>query len=149
MDKMMSENYKLSDILEFENSFLGLYQEKPLNIKIGKYGPYFEWDNKNFGIKDIGIELCNIKLDNAVAFIENGNDQETDRATKMSEKSKTILRVVDVDTSIRKGKFGLYIYHKTSTMKKPKFITASNLNIDILTCHKTLVYNWMKSQSKK
>lgn len=134
------------DIVEFKTSKLGSYQEIPISIKIGKFGPYLEWNHKNYGIKDIGIELCNIGLEDAISFIEKGNP-ETDREGKMSEKSKTILRVIDKDTSIRKGKFGPYIFLKTPSMKKPKSINASNLNIDILTCDKLLIYSWIKSQT--
>jgi DNA topoisomerase-1 len=144
---LTNKTLNIDDLVEYKTSYLGNYQEKPLKLKIGKFGPYLEWNTKNFSIKDIGKELCNIKIDDAIKFIEKDIDQENIRNTKMPEKSKTILRVIDINTSIRKGKFGHYIYHKTVSMKKPRFISVSNFNIDILTCEKKIIYNLMNNNN--
>ena len=54
----------------------------------------------------------------------------------MISENKNILKVINEDLSIRKGKYGEYIFYKTKTMKKPRFININKLkNIDnILTC---------------
>jgi hypothetical protein len=38
------------------------------------------------------------------------------------ESNKNILRHLNADFSIRKGKYGSYIFYKTATMKKPQFL---------------------------
>ena len=40
----------------------------------------------------------------------------------IENKSSDIVKVINDDISIRTGKFGKYIYYKTSTMSKPVFL---------------------------
>jgi hypothetical protein len=52
---------------------------------------------------------------------------------KMNNISTTILRFINNDISVRKGKNGKpYIFYKTKKMKKPIFISVDKS--DILTC---------------
>jgi DNA topoisomerase-1 len=126
-------------------SLLGYHEDKAVNMKSGRFGLYLEWNEKNYCLKDIGIEKCNITINDAIKFIDreksDSKDEKSIRITKMKEESKTILRVIDSDISIRKGKFGPYIYVKKEGMKKPKFISTSNLNFDVLLCEKSLIYS--------
>ena len=48
----------------------------------------------------------------------------------VQERNKSIIREVDEEISIRKGKFGAYVYYKTKQMKKPKFCGLGKQNID-------------------
>lgn len=63
----------------------------------------------------------------------------------MTEKSKTILRIIDKDTSIRSGYYGPYIYHKSITMKRPKFISLKNICDNFLECDKDIINQMLKS----
>ena len=47
------------------------------------------------------------------------------------EQDTSIIRVLNDHTSIRKGKYGNYIFYKTKAMKKPKFIGLNKINEDI------------------
>ena len=51
--------------------------------------------------------------------------------------NKNIIKKFSEELSIRKGKYGDYIYYKTKTMKKPIFINVSKIkdvnNISILS----------------
>lgn len=144
LDKLYDKEYSLKDIVQFENSFLGNYQDKSLELKVGKFGPFFSWNEKNFCIKDINIELANITLEDAISFIENGSLMCSSRK-KMDCESKTILRVIDTNTSIRRGYYGDYIYHKTPLMKKPKFVSLKNINENFISCDASIIYKLIKN----
>jgi DNA topoisomerase-1 len=140
LDKLYNKEYSIKDVVQFENSLLGYYQEKPLQLKVGKFGAFFSWNEKNICIKDINIELKDSTIEKAISFIENGS---INSRKKMDHKSKTILRVIDMNTSIRSGYYGDYIYHKTTSMKKPKFISLKNRKEDFLTCDASLIYKFI------
>ena len=36
--------------------------------------------------------------------------------------NKNVIKVINENISIRKGKYGPYVFYKTRSMKKPKFI---------------------------
>jgi hypothetical protein len=53
------------------------------------------------------------------------------------------------ETSIRKGKYGDYIFHKNSKMKKPKFLkieglsTAEGVKGDYKNCDIEFIHSWL------
>lgn len=64
-------NTPMKDLLEFENSLLGKYNNIPLYLKMGKFGPYLQYDAKNFSIRNKKSELNSITLENAIEIIES------------------------------------------------------------------------------
>ena len=127
-----------SDILEFQTSFLGNYNESPLYIKVGKFGPYLQHNSKNYKIRNRKDELNDITLEIAIEIIESSDNKETIDVSK-----KSILRYIDNDTSVRQGKYGPYIFHKTKSMTKPHFTNLHD--VDILTCDKQKIIQAVKN----
>ena len=41
-----------------------------------------------------------------------------------------VVKVIDENSSIRKGKWGNYVFYKTKKMKKPRFIKMGGAKID-------------------
>ena len=52
---------------------------------------------------------------------------------EVKNKNKSIVKEISNEISIRKGKYGNYVYYKTSKMKKPKFISMKGINIEEIT----------------
>ena len=73
----------------------GEYQGKEIILKEGKYGKYVTWNNKNISLKSLknGITLEEI-------------------IPLLTAKNPNILRELRDDLSIRKGKWGPYIFYK-------------------------------------
>ena len=46
----------------------------------------------------------------------------------------SMIREINENTSIRKGKFGNYIFYKTHNMSKPKFIKLNKFKGDYNSC---------------
>ena len=89
---------------------LGIYLDDIIYVKSGRYGPYLSFKKKNYSLKKIEKSAESITLEEAIKIIEKkyigGN----------------YLKILTKEASIRKGKYGPYIYYKTKSMKKPKFI---------------------------
>lgn len=161
LDKLKRGEYTLDDLLEFEKSNLGKYENHDLFLRIGKYGNYVEWNENKQNINDIGIPLKEITIEIISQFLENqknvdineNTSQTTDQDTQYSWKdhptNKIILRHLNGDFSVRKGKYGNYVYHKTSKMKTPNFYNIKEFSklpekYDILMCEPQIVIEWIK-----
>jgi DNA topoisomerase-1 len=89
----------------------GSYNEYPIIGKTGRFGPYLQCGTKNIAVKN----FVGMTAEKAVAlFVAGGSASDTDNK---------ILRTIDANTSIRKGKYAKpYVYYKTPEMKTPQFI---------------------------
>ena len=88
----------------------GIYKKYPVIIKQGQFGYYMEYKKNTISL------LQWPHYDKIEEYI---NEQEF--PYELIESMMNINIMIDKDTSIRTGKYGDYVYHKTKTMKKPKF----------------------------
>jgi DNA topoisomerase-1 len=129
MEKLKNGGYDLDDILDIVNKSdnnLGMYKNKPVYLKKGKYGMYVNYDSKNFSIKTVKKKMENVTLEDVIPCL---NSNKT---------NKNILKVLNEDISIRTGKYGPYIFYKTKDMTKPKFINIKNQNLNTITIESVL-----------
>lgn len=119
--KLERNEYSVKDLTEHSNLLLGDHNKKSIILMSGKYGPYLRHDSINYK-----VENKNIDLDEAIQIIE--------KIVKPSSiVSKNLLRVVDNNISIMRGKDSKpYIYYKSNNIPKPLFFNMKN--IDILSC---------------
>lgn len=130
--------------LDFKKAFqypkeVGLYQNQKIIIKIGPYGKYINVGKQN------------------IAFPADLNDEDERGIyqliqTAEKKKNENIIRVINEDISVRKGKYGPYVFIDNGKGKKPTFLSVikQNINVDELTPE--LVYQlqkqrWQKPQS--
>ena len=100
------------DMVKSKQSSLhcGTYKKHPVVIKSGQFGYYMEY-------KKVTTSLIHwIHYDQIEEFIE-----EQTFPNELMESLMNINVLIGKHTTIRKGKTGDYIYHKTPQMKKPKF----------------------------
>ena len=113
IDQMKQGEINLESILEKElnGKILGLYNEKSVVLKDGKYGLYVSWNDKNYSIKNLGKGEDDIVLDDVIDILSGKKSS-----------NPNVLKILNENISIRKGKYGSYIFYKTERMSKPKFI---------------------------
>lgn len=117
IDKMDRENLVLKEFLEQEeDNVLGMLQDKQVVIKEGKYGLYVNWNDKNYSVKNVNKNKEDVVLEDVVDIL-------------LGKKSSNpnVLKIVNKTISIRKGKFGPYVFYKTERMSKPKFIGINQI----------------------
>ena len=117
---------------------IGTYCGFEIVLKNGRFGNYVVWGKDGIHRKSIekthlqSKDLSSISLDEIVRFIENDLDNVV--VTAASAGGEGILRIINDNVSIRSGKYGNYIFYKTTHMKKPKFISLKDFQKNIYTC---------------
>ena len=113
-DKLRSGTYALDEILQQPQTGknLGLFHDKMVILKTGKYGPYFEYDNTNISASSVKKEFDDITM--------------SDFTNISNVKKKVVVRQINDNMSIRSGKYGDYIFYKTPKMTKPKFLKLTD-----------------------
>lgn len=144
LEKLESGQYTYSDLEGDKNVSLGKFQDFDIILKNGKYGPYVEWNKINISVKDLGLH--EVTLDVIIPLIEEKQGGSSERKPEIS---KDILRIVNSDIQIRNGKFGPYIFYKTDTMKKPRFIPLKNFKGDIHRCQVETILKCIEDSPKK
>jgi len=136
LEKLKNKEYSLNELLEIKNNYLGKYDGEDLFIKTGRYGPYVEYGKDNIkreSIKEIEKPLDEINLEDIKEYLENKKDTN----------EKTSLRVLNDVMSIKKGKYGPYVYYKRPDMNKPEFLNIKKFPEGFLTCEKDTIVEWL------
>jgi DNA topoisomerase-1 len=138
LEKLKNGEYTLDDLLEIKQDYLGKYRDHNVYLKSGKYGNYIQWGDNRASIKNITKDINTITFEDVIGHIyshegiditqlgctENENQDGLPpniRHPAPPPTSSTILRTIDDSLSIRKGKYGPYIFYKTPFMKTPTF----------------------------
>jgi DNA topoisomerase I len=113
MSKLENNEYNLEDILEEykkNTNILGLYEDKEIILKKGKYGLYITYNDKNYTLKHLKKEEHEITLEDAIKSIN------------YKKSNPNIIKELSNTISIRKGKYGPYVMVKKEGIKKPIFL---------------------------
>jgi DNA topoisomerase I len=117
------ENMTLAEALELFKMprDLGLFEEKPVVISIGRFGPYVLHDKKYTSIpKD--LDPYTIDLEKAIELIQN---------KRIADANKTIkLFSEDPDIQVLNGRFGPYIKAGKKNVKIPKGKVPADLTYE-------------------
>lgn len=112
-----------------ENIVLGTYEDKELVLKKGKFGAYVEWGTQKKSIKG-NRPLENIRYEEVVTLLSEGGQ------------GQGVVRSISDAISIRSGKYGDYVYYKTTKMKKPSFYKLTGVE-DYKTCDMQVLKQWL------
>ena len=140
IEKLKAGQYKLEEIIvsaEDNNKILGEYKGNNLYLKYGKFGYYLECGElrKSLTYTKINVPIKNIGYDDAVNILENSEAN-----------ANSLVRRIDETLSIRKGKYGDYIFYKTEKMKKPQFLKLNGFNDDYKNCSLSNIRSWIKEK---
>ena len=126
---------KYREKMREKNEPIGYYKERPVYIRNGKYGDFAQiGDKKNSQTVSLKSLEKPYRMENIISIIEN------------PPLPKGVIRQFSSDISLRKGKYGNYIFYKTKEMTKPKFINVKNYKGDIEHDEKNKVVAWVSEQ---
>ncbi|MDE6084880.1 MAG: type I DNA topoisomerase [Muribaculaceae bacterium] len=94
---------------------LGDYEDKPVTVAIGRFGPYVKHDNKFISIpKD--LEPAALSLEEAIELID----------AKRQADEKKVVKIFDEDPDLQllRGPYGIYISYKKANYKIPKDVES-------------------------
>jgi hypothetical protein len=144
LDKLKNNEYSLEDLIETATSSLGKYLDEDVFLKYGKFGPYIQWKDISVGLKnekcsDNVNDCSTTTLETVLPLLESKI-----KSTNEPESVNNLLRwLKEPDISIRKGKFGPYVYYQTKTMKKPQFFNIKKFKEGIFTCEPEVLIKWL------
>ena len=149
LDKLSRNEYIIDDLLEMKQIILGKHEDNDVILKNGKYGPYIEWTILDKGteimrtsVKHIQKPFHLIELGDVLSLIVKNGD---DARAPPNAPNKAVIRIIDENTSIRKGKFGAYVYYKTEHMKSPQFFNMSKFKKGYDVCDLQDIKDWLKN----
>jgi DNA topoisomerase-1 len=135
-EMLNADELVIEDIVERNpNEPIGQYKGEDVMIKKGKYGIYAQVGGKNVSLKGIDKEQSEITVEDVISCLE----------AKSSESG--VVRILNEFYSLRKGKYGNYIFYKTPQMNRPKFINikkyTGNMEIDEIP----VIMSWIEENS--
>ena len=162
--KLKRGEYNLTDIIDQRGSIetggihLGIYEDEEIVLKKGKYGLYFTWNGRNKSLSGIfpkSKSPNSITYTDIVNIIESSLRQSTDNDNSTNECTPTavlevkgMVRKISDSISIRNGKYGDYIFYKTSEMKNPTFLKLKGFTGNYKTCSLDSILEWIKDTYK-
>ena len=147
IEKLKKGEYNLDEIIDENDSkilnannggiILGKYNDSDLILKNGKFGYYVIWgENKKSLPYSKTKNPDSITRDDVIKILEN--------ETNNDGTSSGCVRRLNDNISIRKGKYGDYIFYKTLQMKKPDFYKLKDFSEDYKTCQINIILEWIK-----
>tara|TARA_Y100000361_G_C11161812_1_gene347942 strand:- start:2684 stop:5056 length:2373 start_codon:yes stop_codon:yes gene_type:complete len=134
LEKLKNKEYTLDELIEIKEHVVGTYKNNNVVIKNGRYGKYLECGDTRESLKNLEKDITEIKMEDILNILEKTNEKSED---------VNLLRIINDNISIRKGKFGIYVFYKTSQMKKPKFLNIKKFKEGPLTCDANILLNWL------
>jgi len=131
---------------------LGTYKMEPLFLKKGKFGLYVTWGQNSKSLSCFGNRpMENVTLDDVLTILEpaeqdTNTNTNTNTNTTHTSSSSGIIRFITKDISIRQGKYGDYVFYKTSKMSKPLFLKLDKFEGDYKTCTIKIFLEWLKAE---
>ena len=147
LGKLERKEYTFQDLVEIPNEVLGEYLGEPVLLKSGKFGLYIEHGENTMSLKslDINKPAREITLSDVVSLLSATTIQHSgENTTNTDITNPNILREITPDMSVRKGKYGLYIFYKTNRMKTPKFFPTKGFKQNVMTCDLPLLETWIR-----
>jgi DNA topoisomerase-1 len=141
---------------------MGQYQGQDVVTKSGKYGAYIVWGSMNLSLKPLlggggrgGKTEFDLTLQDVIAFIQKSTGGAAGAGDSVEGAAGTpyqgqILRTIDENTTIRYGRYGPYIFHKTAKMTKPAFVALKGFpeaHGNYITCDAAKIHEWIAADS--
>jgi len=137
IEKLKNKEYTLSELVEPSSQCLGKYEEADVYLKNGRYGYYVEWGDSTESMKDIQVPVSEITIEIVIEYLKQKKENQLD---------VSILRTITTNMSVRRGKFGAYVFYKTPSMKKPTFLNIKKFPEGFLACSQETIQQWLSTQ---
>lgn len=136
--KLEKGEYKLEDIIEKKEKIIGSFENLDVILKNGRYGLYIECGERHETLKDVNISFDEIEYEDIIGVLEKSK-----QTTSETQTEKGVLRKLNDTMSIRKGKFGAYVYYKRLDMSSPQFLNIKKFPEGYLGCEPTILIDWL------
>jgi DNA topoisomerase-1 len=137
LDDIRNKKLTIEDIVDVEKSFsgrnLGSFKNHDVVLKKGKFGLFVNWNSKNYSVGFLKKKESSIALEDIIDILSGKKSS-----------NPNVLKIITDEITIRKGKFGPYIFYKTQTMKKPRFLKLKKFEWKTLPA--AAILTWIKTE---
>jgi DNA topoisomerase I len=141
LGKLQRGEYSLADLREEMVVEFGEHEGSSLIVRVGPYGNYIDWNSQKINIRSLEKGIGEIQKEDLLPFLSSFSDSTFKK--DIPNENKNILRIITPDLSIRKGKFGAYIYYKTDSMSKPAFYNIQKFKESYHHCSPEVLVEWL------
>lgn len=135
LDRLKRGEYTLNELQDEQRRHLGIWEGEDIYIKNGQYGPYLEWGSNKNSCNHCKKDITEITMEDVETILK-----------KKETNHMNILRVLNNEMSVRRGKYGAYIYYQTTDMKKPQFLNIKNFKEGFITCDGEILIKWIENK---
>lgn len=136
LEKLKKGEYTLEELLEIPREYLGNYLDKKVHLKKGPYGAYVLWGEETIKIP-LKKDVWEIRLEDIIDILE----------FKTQVLPPNVLRVLTEKMTIRKGRYGHYVYYKNPEKEKPEFYNLKGFiqkEKNVLKCEINEIIIWLE-----
>jgi DNA topoisomerase-1 len=147
--RLQEGRYTIEEIVEDDDALkkgkvLSIQEGEEIVIKKGKYGLYMVWNNLTKNLKEFGNRPAeSIRWEEVQPHWEVLRNQKQDPLS-CAKGNSNIIREISNDITLRKGPKGNYLFFKTSTMKKPQFLSLHSFPGDYEKCSTEKIKQWIQ-----
>ncbi|MDR3272923.1 MAG: type I DNA topoisomerase [Flavobacteriaceae bacterium] len=103
---------------------LGEYEDKKVEVNVGRFGPYVKHDNKFVSLKPKeGDDVATLTLNRAIELIEAKREADRNKFIKSFETENSVIEILN-------GRWGAYIKQGKENYKIPKGAEAEKLTLE-------------------
>ena len=135
--------YTAMELMEIPDDHLGVWEGENVYLKTGKYGAYIECGEKRVSLKSLDKPIAEITFHDVVPYL---NPQQAAQASIVANKS--VLRVLTPSLSIRRGRFGPYVFYQRPDMGKPSFYPLKGFKEGFAVCNSETLISWIRETHK-
>ena len=137
IERLKSGEYTITELAQQGSRVIGEWEGNTITITNGRYGIYAEW------------EISGIKKKKSLSFIKKPfadliMEDIVLHLSETKESDSNILRLLNDVFSVRKGKYGPYVYYKRDDMAKPEFYNIKKFKESFTYCESNILINWVK-----
>ena len=126
-----NNKYDLKDIIDTPTSCIGLWENEEVFIKEGRFGMYLQYGETKKPLKHIQKPKEHVTWEDILPTLES------------KQLEPNFLRKYNETTSLRKGKYGPYIFYQTESMSKPSFFNIKKYKGDCFHDEVDTVLEWV------
>ena len=124
----------LKDLIEkHAGGVIGEWEGSELSILNGRYGIYAQWGENKKSLSFIKKPFAELTMKDVSAHL-----------SKSEKTDANILRVLNDEFSVRKGKYAPYVYYKRANMAKPEFYNIKKFRESFTYCEPEILIQWVR-----
>ena len=138
--------YAVGELAAFDAGLLGERAGVPVFVRVGKYGPYVECGAERRSLA-AATDLAALTLAGALAAL--AGEEAAGEGGAAAAGAEKVLRVLDESCSIRRGRFGHYVFYRAREMAKPRFLSLKKFRGKYFDCPEEEVLAWVRAECAK